>query len=139
MGHGQSRMTPSSLERQCTSEPPVVRSTVGRLSKPAGWIGPMPAEGCGWGGAAVVLGAGESPAHGEGRQRVRQGGPVMAEAAVGNPGATSWPDPQSASEVVRRMQAKLHRWAGADRSRRFGDLFNLVYDPAFFGVRVAAR
>jgi RNA-directed DNA polymerase len=29
------------------------------------------------------------------------------------------------------MQAKLHRWAGGDPSRRFGDLFNLVYDPAF--------
>jgi RNA-directed DNA polymerase len=29
------------------------------------------------------------------------------------------------------MQTKLHRWAGADPSRRFGDLFNLVYDPAF--------
>jgi RNA-directed DNA polymerase len=29
------------------------------------------------------------------------------------------------------MQIKLHRWAGEDTSRRFGDLFNLVYDPAF--------
>ena len=29
------------------------------------------------------------------------------------------------------MQSKLHRWAGEDPSRRFGDLFNLVYDPAF--------
>jgi RNA-directed DNA polymerase len=29
------------------------------------------------------------------------------------------------------MQTKLHRWAGEDLSRRFGDLFNLVYDPAF--------
>jgi RNA-directed DNA polymerase len=29
------------------------------------------------------------------------------------------------------MQTKLHRWAGDDVSRRFGDLFNLVYDPAF--------
>jgi RNA-directed DNA polymerase len=29
------------------------------------------------------------------------------------------------------MQAKLHRWAGEDPSRRFGDLFNLVYDPLF--------
>ena len=29
------------------------------------------------------------------------------------------------------MQVKLHRWAGEDSSRRFGDLFNLVYDPAF--------
>ncbi len=27
---------------------------------------------------------------------------------------------------VRRMQTKLHRWAGADVSRRFGDLFNLA-------------
>ena len=33
--------------------------------------------------------------------------------------------------MVRSMQAKLHRWAGEDPSRRFGDLFNLVYDPAF--------
>jgi len=29
------------------------------------------------------------------------------------------------------MQAKLHRWAGEDSSRRFGDLFNLVCDPDF--------
>jgi RNA-directed DNA polymerase len=28
-------------------------------------------------------------------------------------------------------ETKLHRWAGDDVSRRFGDLFNLVYDPAF--------
>ncbi len=32
---------------------------------------------------------------------------------------------------VRSPEAKLHRWAGEDSSRRFGDLFNLVYDPAF--------
>jgi RNA-directed DNA polymerase len=29
------------------------------------------------------------------------------------------------------MQVKLHHWAGADGSRRFHDLFNLVHDPAF--------
>jgi RNA-directed DNA polymerase len=29
------------------------------------------------------------------------------------------------------MQTKLHHWAGEDLSRRFDDLFNLVYDPAF--------
>ena len=29
------------------------------------------------------------------------------------------------------MQIKLHRWASEDPARRFGDLFNLVYDPAF--------
>jgi hypothetical protein len=32
---------------------------------------------------------------------------------------------------VRGMQAKLHRWAGEDSSRRFGDLFNLVCDSGF--------
>ena len=37
----------------------------------------------------------------------------------------------SAYFAVREMQIKLHRWAGGDSSRRFGDLFNLVYDPAF--------
>ena len=29
------------------------------------------------------------------------------------------------------MQTKLHSWAGADASRRFDDLFNLVYDRSF--------
>jgi RNA-directed DNA polymerase len=32
------------------------------------------------------------------------------------------------------MQTKLHRWARADGARRFDDLFNLVYDPAFLVV-----
>jgi RNA-directed DNA polymerase len=32
------------------------------------------------------------------------------------------------------MQTKLHQWAVADPDRRFGDLFNLVYDPAFLAV-----
>jgi RNA-directed DNA polymerase len=31
---------------------------------------------------------------------------------------------------VRGMQAKLHRWAGADPGFRFDDLYNLVCDPA---------
>jgi RNA-directed DNA polymerase len=55
----------------------------------------------------------------------------MAEDAPGNPGAVAWPDEFTASVMVRRMQDKLHRWAGEEPSRRFGDLFNLVYDPAF--------
>ena len=29
------------------------------------------------------------------------------------------------------MQINMHRWASEDASRRFGDLYNLVYDPAF--------
>ena len=55
----------------------------------------------------------------------------MSEDALVNTGAVAWPDDYTASVMVRRMQAKLHRWAGEDPSRRFGDLFNLVYDPAF--------
>ena len=66
----------------------------------------------------------------------------MSEDAPGNPGAVAWPDDFTASVMVRRMQAKLHRWAGEDPSRCFGDLFNLVYDPAFLVCalqRVAAN
>lgn len=55
----------------------------------------------------------------------------MSEDALVNTGAVEWPSVDSAYFAVRRMQTKLHRWAGDDVSRRFGDLFNLVYDPAF--------
>jgi RNA-directed DNA polymerase len=55
----------------------------------------------------------------------------MSEDAPVNTGAVRWPDADSAYLAVRRMQIKLHRWAAEDSGRRFGDLFNLVYDPAF--------
>ena len=55
----------------------------------------------------------------------------MFEDAPVNTGAVQWPDTDSAFWTVRRTQLKLHRWAGEDHTRRFGDLFNLVYDPAF--------
>jgi RNA-directed DNA polymerase len=55
----------------------------------------------------------------------------MSEDAPVNIGAVSWPDPYTAGVMVRRMQTKLHLWATQDTGRRFGDLFNLVYDPAF--------
>ncbi len=55
----------------------------------------------------------------------------MPEDAPVNIGAVVWPSADSAYFAVREMQIKLHRWAGDDSSRRFGDLFNLVYDPAF--------
>ena len=55
----------------------------------------------------------------------------MSEDAPVNTGAVQWPDEGSAYYAVRRMQTKLHRWAGEDASRRFGDLMNLIYDPAF--------
>jgi RNA-directed DNA polymerase len=55
----------------------------------------------------------------------------MSEGAPVNVGAVELPDPGSAYYAVRRMQTKLHHWAGEDVSRRFGDLYNLVHDPAF--------
>jgi RNA-directed DNA polymerase len=56
---------------------------------------------------------------------------AMVEDAPVNTGAVAWPDSDLAALAVRRMQVKLHRWAIEDPDRRFGDLFNLVYDPAF--------
>ena len=55
----------------------------------------------------------------------------MSEDALVNTGAVNWPDPDSAYFTVRRMQTKLHHWATKEPGRRFGDLHNLVYDPAF--------
>ena len=55
----------------------------------------------------------------------------MFEEAPVNTGAVDWPDPDSAYFAVRRMQVKLHRWATEESGRRFGDLYNLVCDPAF--------
>jgi RNA-directed DNA polymerase len=58
-------------------------------------------------------------------------GDVMSEDAPVNTGAVEWPSPDLAYFTVRSMQTKLHRWATEDPGRRFGDLFNLVYDRAF--------
>jgi RNA-directed DNA polymerase len=45
-----------------------------------------------------------------------------------------WPGLDEAEHRVLVMQRKLHRWATADPGRRFDDLANLVYDPAFLVV-----
>jgi RNA-directed DNA polymerase len=58
---------------------------------------------------------------------------AMSEDTPVNTGV-SWPDPDEADRLVRRMQVKLHHWAAADNGRRFHDLFNLVCDPAFLTV-----
>ena len=112
---------------------PVDRTTVnvGTIDAPLpSWrIGALPAEGCGWGGAAVVLRGRESRPHGEGRQREEQEVTVMSEDASVNTGAVAWPSYGQAYVAVRRMQNKLHCWAAADRGRRFDDLYNLVCDP----------
>jgi RNA-directed DNA polymerase len=55
----------------------------------------------------------------------------MSEDALVNTDAVGWPDESAAYHAVRRMQTKVHGWAGADASRRFDDLFNLVYDRSF--------
>lgn len=45
-----------------------------------------------------------------------------------------WPDLYEAESRVQAMQTKLHQWAISDPGRRFDDLYNLVYDPAFLVV-----
>jgi len=45
-----------------------------------------------------------------------------------------WPTPYEAEARVLEIQTKLHRWARDDPDRRFDDLYNLVYDPAFLAV-----
>ena len=45
-----------------------------------------------------------------------------------------WPSLEEAERRVLAMQTKLHRWAAGDPGRRFDDLYNLVYDPAFLVV-----
>ena len=45
-----------------------------------------------------------------------------------------WPDLDEAETRVLKIQTKLHQWATDDPDRRFADLYNLVYDPAFLVV-----
>ena len=39
-------------------------------------------------------------------------------------------DVKAALERVLGWQTRLHRWAVGDEQERFGDLFNLICDPA---------
>src|SRR6516162_2517110 len=91
----------------------------------------MPAEGAGGAEPSWYSGRGTAACMGkDGGVSVREGAVVSEDAPV-NTGAVAWPDDFTASVMVRRMQARLHRWATEDPGRRFGDLFNLVCDPAF--------
>ena len=56
---------------------------------------------------------------------------VMSEDALVNISADRWPSQYRAALAVRSMQTKLHDWAVRDPGRRFDDIWNLVYDPAF--------
>src|SRR6266542_3003597 len=89
--------------------------------------GPMPAD-----AAAAWRSPRSSPSRGKpGTWRRRTAG-RRREKPFGRSGVnTSAPlDAKQAEERVLGWQTKLHRWAGEDREKRFGDLFNLVCDPA---------
>ncbi|PKR41310.1 hypothetical protein CWE27_31990 [Streptomyces sp. EAG2] len=66
-------------------------------SSPQAGIGTSTAERDGRGGAAVVLRAGESPAHGEGRQRFERGGGCNAERCTGERRCPAGTGPAGAS------------------------------------------
>ncbi|WP_413769116.1 group II intron reverse transcriptase/maturase [Rhodococcus pyridinivorans] len=53
---------------------------------------------------------------------------------TGEPNLDLFPEREEAEWRVLRMQKKLRRWATEDPDRRFDDLANLVYDPAFLVV-----
>jgi RNA-directed DNA polymerase len=57
----------------------------------------------------------------------------MVGRSLVNTGAP-WPSLEEAEPRVLAMQTKLHQWADSDAGRRFDDLYNLVYDPAFLVV-----
>jgi RNA-directed DNA polymerase len=59
---------------------------------------------------------------------------MVGDSSVKSGDLEDWPSTEAAFSRVQRMQTKLHQWARQDRSCRFGDLFNLVYDPAFLTV-----
>jgi RNA-directed DNA polymerase len=67
---------------------------------------------------------------GKGHSEERRNGMVMPQDAPVNIGAWTGTPAEAASRVVG-IQARLHSWAAAEPGRRFGDLFNLVVDPAF--------
>lgn len=76
---------------------------------------PSPGKPDTWGRAAAVT---------------RREDAVMPKEAPLNSGAPSSRALMGPGSRVSEMQAKLHRWAAADSSRRFDDVFNFVHDPA---------
>src|SRR6266849_2456836 len=93
--------------------------------------GPMPAD---------AAGAWRSPRSSRSRGKPgtwrRRTAGRQRETPFGRSGVnTSAPlDAKQAEERVLGWQTKLHRWAGEEREKRFGDLFNLVCDPAMLLV-----
>jgi len=104
------------------------RSVLRLPAREAGRIGAMPAEGADGAEPPWYSETGRAGRMGKGGSVSVKEGAVMPEDAPGNPGAVRQ---AAVYRKVREMQAKLHRWAGEDHSRRFGDLFNLVCDLEF--------
>ena len=98
------------------------------------------------GAAASGPGAGERrPAPANALSAGERGETPALPPAARTPGARRWSpslvntdEPEqalyAAGRRVLEIQAKLHRWAVDDPHHRFGDLFNLVTDPAFLLV-----
>lgn len=89
--------------------------------------------GPGRGGGPVVREAGKAGHLGKGPSRIAARLNGEGDTLV-NTGVARPIDSTEAWAQVLRMQAKLHRWAVADLGRRFDDVFNLVYDPAFLAA-----
>jgi len=104
----------------------------GKRPAPAGLLvaareGPMPADGR-W----VWRSPRSSPRAGKPSTWPRRTAGPQHETPFGRSGVnTPAPlDAKVAEERVLGWQTKLHRWAAQDEQARFGDLFNLVCDPA---------
>src|SRR3954467_2471116 len=99
----------------------------------AWWAGSLSADGAGTGRRVRSSPRPGKPAAWRRDPASPQRGRWKARRSPGNTGAP-WPSLDEARARVLGIQTKLHRWATDEPDRRFGDLFNLVCDPAFLTV-----
>jgi hypothetical protein len=97
------------------------------------WAGSLSADGAGAGRRVRSSPRPGKPAAWRRDSASPQRGRWNARRSPVNTGAP-WPSLAEARIRVLEIQAKLHRWATDDSGRRFGDLFDLVCDPAFLTV-----
>src|SRR3954463_1407477 len=99
----------------------------------AWWAGSLSADGAGTGRRVRSSPRPGKPAAWRRDPASPQRGRWKARRSPVNTGAP-WPSLDEARARVLGIQTKLHRWATDEPDRRFGDLFNLVCDPAFLTV-----
>src|SRR3954452_3725069 len=97
------------------------------------WAGSLSADGAGTGRRVRSSPRPGKPAAWRRDPASQQRGRWKARRSTVNTDAP-WPSLDEARARVLGIQTKLHRWATDDPARRFGDLFNLVCDPAFLVV-----